>query len=94
MSRPVVATAVEGVPELIEHGCTGLLVPPSDPAALARAVIYLLQNPAEASKMGKRARRRVERLFSAEYMVEEIDRLYHKIMMEKVNSGKVNVKDA
>jgi len=83
MSKPAVAAAVEGVPELIENGVTGLLIPPKDPAALARGVIYMLQNPAEAAKMGKAARQTVVELFSAERMVREIDHLYTTILMEK-----------
>jgi len=56
---PVVATAVNAVPDLVEPGVTGLLVPPGRPDLLASAVGYLLDSPAEATRMARAARRRV-----------------------------------
>jgi alpha-maltose-1-phosphate synthase len=53
--RPVVATCVGGIPELVEDGLTGLLVPPGEPGALAAAVISLLQSPPRLERMGTRA---------------------------------------
>lgn len=55
-SRPVVATSVGGFPEMVEHGKTGFLVPPDDPAALAAALVELLLNPELAHAMGDHAR--------------------------------------
>ena len=55
-SRPVVATSVGGLPEMVEHGRTGLLVPPDNPGALATALVELLRNPELARAMGDRAR--------------------------------------
>ena len=55
---PVVATDVGGTPELVRHGTDGLLVPPNDAAALARALHELLDDPARARAMGKAARER------------------------------------
>ena len=55
-ARPVVATTVGGFPEMIEHGRTGLLVPPDAPAELADALVSLLRNPETARVMGQRAR--------------------------------------
>jgi glycosyltransferase involved in cell wall biosynthesis len=57
---PVVAPAGGGLPDMIEHGQTGLLVPPDDVRALADAVIRLLRSPAERRAMGQRARASVE----------------------------------
>lgn len=54
--RPVVATAVGGIPELIEHGHNGLLVPPEDPSALADAIVELLSDRRRIRAMGRRAR--------------------------------------
>jgi len=54
---PVVSAAVSGIPELIHHGDTGVLVPPSDPPALADALQELLIDPAEGSRLGEAARR-------------------------------------
>ena len=62
--RPVVATRVGGNPELIVPNVTGLLVPPSDEAALAKAIGALLDDPAWAARLGQAARRRVLEHFS------------------------------
>jgi glycosyltransferase involved in cell wall biosynthesis len=59
---PVAATAVGGVPELIEHDRTGLLVPPRDPAALAAAIGALLEDPARARRIAAAAATRVRDL--------------------------------
>lgn len=61
---PVVATRVGGIPQVIEHGVTGLLVPPRDEDALSAALRQLLSDPAAARQMGQAARARVEREFS------------------------------
>jgi len=66
---PVVATAVGGIPEVVEDGVTGILVPPGQPAALADAVTRLLRNPILARAMGVAARERVEREFTLERMI-------------------------
>ncbi len=63
-ARPVVSTAVGGIPEVVEHSVTGLLVPPRDPVALATALKTLLDDPARASAMGRRGRDRVTEHFS------------------------------
>jgi glycosyltransferase involved in cell wall biosynthesis len=54
-ARPVVATAVDGTPEIVEEGETGFLVPPRDPAALAAALGRVLDDPALAARLGARA---------------------------------------
>lgn len=64
--RAVVATAVDGTPEIVVDGETGLTVPPGDPAALARAVCDLLADPARRQAMGRRGRDRVVSQFSEE----------------------------
>jgi glycosyltransferase involved in cell wall biosynthesis len=54
-ARPTVATAVDGTPEIVEDGETGLLVPPRDPEALAGALARVLEEPGLAERMGARA---------------------------------------
>jgi len=76
MGVPVAATAVDGVPELVEHGTTGLLSPPREPDALAEHVLWLLDHPDEARRMGERGRDRVVPAFSVETMVAGIEDLY------------------
>ncbi len=65
----VVATNAGGIPELIEDGVTGLLVPPADPAALAAAIRRLLDDPALRARLQAAARRRVEERFDLERSV-------------------------
>jgi glycosyltransferase involved in cell wall biosynthesis len=56
MARPVVATAVDGTPEVVRDGRTGRLVPPADPPALARALLDLLRDPEHGRRLGQAAR--------------------------------------
>lgn len=64
LARPIVASRVSGIPEMIEDGVSGVLVPPGDAAALARAVIPLLLDPDRAARMGAAALARLETRFS------------------------------
>ncbi len=59
MGVPAISTTISGIPELIENGVSGLLVPPADPAALADAIARLLRAPDEAVRMAERGRQRV-----------------------------------
>jgi len=61
--RPIVATTVGGIPEMVRHGEAALLVPPADPGALAAAVCRLLANPRQAAAMGRSGRRLVAERF-------------------------------
>jgi glycosyltransferase involved in cell wall biosynthesis/serine acetyltransferase len=73
---PVVATKVGGIPELIEDGVNGLLVPPKDPSALATAINRLLEDPALADKLAQGAQGRARAEFSFERLLSELDKLY------------------
>jgi glycosyltransferase involved in cell wall biosynthesis len=74
--KPVVATSVGGVPELLLDGVTGLLVPPHDPARLAQAITKLLQQPEVARRMGECGRERVRKHFSQKKMLDDVLALY------------------
>jgi glycosyltransferase involved in cell wall biosynthesis len=52
------------LPEIVEHGVTGFVVPPNDPSALRERILWLRDHPAEAARMGEAARRRVVERFS------------------------------
>jgi colanic acid/amylovoran biosynthesis glycosyltransferase len=69
---PVISTTTAGIPELIEHGVTGLLVPPEDAVALAAAMRELLTDPARARIMGERGRERVRREFNIHDVVGQL----------------------
>lgn len=79
MALPVVASAVGGLPEAVLHGTTGLLVPPEDPAALARAIGELATDRERAQAMGAAGRERVLAEFSMEHMAERYEALYERL---------------
>jgi len=78
--RPLVASAVGGIPEAVRDGENGLLVPPADPVALAEAVCRLLSDPERAARMGQRGREIVEQEFSVEQMVAGNWRVYEELL--------------
>jgi L-malate glycosyltransferase len=77
---PVVATAVGGTPELVDDGVTGFLVPPREPAALAGAILRLLEQPDLARRLGRAGRDKVHRKFGLHRMVAETERLYGQLL--------------
>jgi glycosyltransferase involved in cell wall biosynthesis len=77
--KPVVATDVGGVPELVRSGETGYLVRPKDPEALAAALRCVLADPAAARAMGRAGREHIERGFTIQRMAERHDRLYEEL---------------
>ena len=76
MARPLVATAVNGVTEIVEPDLTGLLIPPRRPDLLTRTVLSLLRDPERARALGQAGRKVVEVRFPIERMVERLERLY------------------
>jgi glycosyltransferase involved in cell wall biosynthesis len=72
---PVVATAAGGIPEAVEDGVTGRVVPPRDPAALAEALAEVLADDARRRALGAAGRRRFLDRFTADRMVEETVRI-------------------
>jgi glycosyltransferase involved in cell wall biosynthesis len=76
---PVVATNVEGIPEVIEDNVTGLLCPPKQPHLLAMNVLRLIKDKNLRIAMGQRGYERVTNLFSIETMVNKYRNLYEKI---------------
>jgi glycosyltransferase involved in cell wall biosynthesis len=74
--RPVVASRVGGIPETIRHGVHGLLVPPADPPALARAILRLGTDPKLRARLGAAGARRVEEVFSVTASVRRAESIY------------------
>ena len=79
-AKPVIATAHGGPLEICVEGETGLLVPPRDPAAMARAMIALIDDPARARAMGEAGRRRVLARYTAERYVAAIADVYQSLL--------------
>jgi len=76
---PVVASAVGGLPELVDHDRTGHLVPAGNAASLARSLRQLAEDPALRAAMGAAGRRRARDLFSSERMVADISCIYERL---------------
>lgn len=82
-SRAVVASRVGGIPEIIEDGSEGFLVEPMDVDSLAARCRQLIESPDIARKMGERARKRVERDFSAMSMADRVASVYKELLMPR-----------
>ncbi len=78
-TKAVVASAVGGIPEVVEPETTGLLVPPRDASALGAAIVRLLRDPALCQRLAAGGRARVERQFTADRMVQETLDVYRRL---------------
>jgi glycosyltransferase involved in cell wall biosynthesis len=78
--KPVVASRVGGIPDLVIHGKTGFLVPPADEKALADGIKKLLDDPEKAWEMGQQGRKLCQQ-FSLEAMIEKLDDLYSDLIL-------------
>lgn len=87
MARPVVATAVGGVPEAVIDGVTGYLVPSGDVGALAAAISAVLADPAKSERMGRAARERVEKEFRVELMIRKTEGMYETLVASRGGGG-------
>lgn len=86
---PVVATRVGGIPDVVIHGETGLLVPPRNPVALAEAIMDMYSNRERATQMGQKGYEVVHQKFSAEAMASRVIEVYKRLFKEK-KMGMVN----
>jgi glycosyltransferase involved in cell wall biosynthesis len=80
---PVVATNVDSFPEILEDGVSGILVPPGDPPALARAALRVLRDEALARRLAGKARERVRRDFTVERMIRAHEEIYEGVLSAK-----------
>lgn len=81
---PVVTTSVGGMPEMVQHEITGLVVPPGDSKSLTQAIEELLSNPGRCSMMGRLGQDIVRERFSVERMVDSNLALYQKIFWLRI----------
>jgi glycosyltransferase involved in cell wall biosynthesis len=86
VETPVIATDIEGNPELIEHDQTGLLVPPRNPRALATAVLGLIDRPDHGRALARAGRARVLAAFSLEAKVFRIETLYRQLLGRRASA--------
>lgn len=84
MGKPVIATAIDGTPEIIIPQKTGLLVPARDPQALVEAIRYALENPNAMKLLGENGRRFVQDMFSLQRQVRETEVLYEALCARKI----------
>jgi glycosyltransferase involved in cell wall biosynthesis len=83
MRKPVVASAVGGIPEVIQHRHTGVLVPPNDPQALARAVVQVLRDPQSAAVRARAGGQLVDAHYALEHMMDRTAAVYTAVLVEK-----------
>lgn len=78
--KPVVATGVGGVPEVVEHGVNGFLVPPKRPDLLAEAIKKCLSSPSIARQMGKAGYQKVKSEFTFEVQTRKLEAVYREVL--------------
>lgn len=87
LAKPVVATRVGGIPDLVQDGVDGLLVEPHDPGGLASALATVLRTPDRGAAMGARARVHQQREFSIDAVTRQVEALYEELLAEKLAFG-------
>ncbi len=85
-AKPVVASRVGGIPEVVKNGVNGLLVPPADPILLAAAIRRLLDDPTFAAKLGAAGQASFEQ-FSLRKMVERTGEVYKELLQQKTSQA-------
>ncbi len=90
MAKPIVASDINGIREQIENRRTGLLVPPGDPQALAKAINQMLKDRNKARKMGIEARKRVDEMYDIKRQVALHEEVYKEIREGEKASGRAD----
>ncbi len=93
MCRPVVATAVDGTPEVVLDGKTGLTVPPGNPRKLAQAICRMLREPEWARETARAGREYVLQHFSVKNLVQKTQELYLRTWQEKTSRDQADSRD-
>jgi glycosyltransferase involved in cell wall biosynthesis len=83
LSKPVVATAVGGVPEVVSDGEAGFLVPPGDAETMANRIIQLIEDPALREKMGRNGRERVLRHYDMRLIARQWEEIYDRMLQNQ-----------
>ena len=80
VGKPVIATRVGGIPEIVKHKENGLLVEPNNVDELVAAILYMLNNKEEAKDMGKEGAKIISENFRLEILVGELERIYGEVI--------------
>jgi glycosyltransferase involved in cell wall biosynthesis len=86
--KPVIATNGGGVPEIVENGKTGILVPMGDVEAMAHAVCRILSDPVLANELGARAKERIEKDFTIQQTARKVEDVYQQILQRSVQQSR------
>jgi len=81
--KPIIATGVGGIPEVIEDGINGLLIPPADPGALVAKLTLLLEDAELRNRLGRNSRKTYEEKFAVSRMLLETEKLYQATNLQK-----------
>jgi glycosyltransferase involved in cell wall biosynthesis len=81
---PVIVSEVGGLPEIVQQGETGLLIPPKDPEALAQSLARVLEDPGLAQSLGQKAREHVQEKYSLERLAQEVNAAYDELVQRKL----------
>ena len=87
MGKPVIGTGSGGVPEVVEDGVSGLLVPPRDPRALAAAIVSLVDDPTNARRLAEGGRLRAINEFSVESHLRRVEETYARVLIPEQLDG-------
>jgi len=80
LGKPVVVPRINGIPEIVRDGETGLLYQAGDPEALTLSLCYLLENPEEGQRLGRNAQQLTRKLFDVNEMVAQIEKIYEQLL--------------
>lgn len=80
--KPVIATSVGGISQIILDGQTGMLVPPQDVDSLVEKIEFLISNKEQADKIGKAGKERVRKKFNIERMINEVEGVYFEALQD------------
>lgn len=80
LEKPVIASKVGGIPEVIKNEEEGILIPPNDPALLARAILFLSNNPQKCQELGLAGHTRLKSHFNLIQMIEKTEQMYKSLL--------------
>ncbi len=88
MGKPVIASRIGGLIDVVSDGETGFLVEPGDSDKLAQAILKIVKNPTLAFRLGENGRERVKKLFTMEHNAAEVQEIYERMLKRQEISGK------